>query len=77
VAEQYVAEFGKLAKTNNTVILPATLSDVGSMIALATNVLRTGKDGEPVRNTVFPPGRGAHPPVAPPPRPPGRPLPEP
>jgi regulator of protease activity HflC (stomatin/prohibitin superfamily) len=67
VAEQYVAEFGRLAKTNNTVILPATLSDVGSMIALATSVLRAGKDGEPVRNTLAaPPGR---PPVAPP-RPP-------
>src|SRR5512134_1107568 len=54
VAEQYVHEFGKLAKTNNTVILPATLSDVGSMIALATNVLRAGKDGGEVRNTVVP-----------------------
>jgi regulator of protease activity HflC (stomatin/prohibitin superfamily) len=75
VAEQYVAEFGKLAKTNNTVILPATLSDVGSMIALATNVLRTGRDGEPVRSTVIPPGRGAQPAVPSAPRPPGRPLP--
>jgi len=55
VAEQYVHEFGRLAKTNNTVILPANLSDVGSMIALATSVLRAGKDGEPVRNTVVPP----------------------
>ncbi|HEX9243396.1 MAG TPA: stomatin-like protein, partial [Anaeromyxobacter sp.] len=34
VAEQYVHEFGNLAKTNNTVILPANLSDIGSMIAL-------------------------------------------
>jgi regulator of protease activity HflC (stomatin/prohibitin superfamily) len=72
VAEQYVAEFGKLAKTNNTVILPATLSDVGSMIALATNVLRAGKDGEPVRSTVVP-ARGAQPAVPAAPRPPGRP----
>jgi regulator of protease activity HflC (stomatin/prohibitin superfamily) len=63
VAEQYVAEFGKLARTTNTVILPATLSDVGSMIALATNVLRAGKDGEPVRNTVAPP-RPPQPPAA-------------
>ncbi|HET8540078.1 MAG TPA: stomatin-like protein [Anaeromyxobacter sp.] len=76
VAEQYVAEFGRLAKTNNTVILPATLSDVGSMIALATSVLRAGKDGEPVRNTVMPPPRGPAPSAATP-RPPTRPLPEP
>ncbi len=55
VAEQYVAEFGKLAKTNNTVILPATLSDVGSMIALATNVLRAAPAGVP--SVPRPPGR--------------------
>src|SRR5512139_3306455 len=72
VAEQYVAEFGKLAKASNTVILPATLSDVGSMIALATNVLRAGKDGEPVRSTVVSPPRGAQPAVPPSPRPPPR-----
>jgi regulator of protease activity HflC (stomatin/prohibitin superfamily) len=74
VAEQYVAEFGKLAKASNTVILPATLSDVGSMIALATNVLRAGKDGGEVRSTVVAP-RGAAPAAPGAPRPPGRPLP--
>src|SRR5262245_749551 len=42
VAEQYINQFGNLAKVNNTVILPATLSDVGSMIALAMNVIRPG-----------------------------------
>jgi regulator of protease activity HflC (stomatin/prohibitin superfamily) len=72
VAEQYVAEFGRLAKTNNTVILPATLSDVGSMVALATSVLRAGKDVEGVRSTVVPPVR---PGAVPPPRPPSRPPP--
>src|SRR5512147_1290698 len=51
VAEKYVEQFGHLAKVNNTVILPATLSDVGSMIAAAMNVLRTA---EPPRNTVVP-----------------------
>ena len=34
VAEQYIHQFGNLAKESNTLILPATLSDVGSMIAL-------------------------------------------
>jgi regulator of protease activity HflC (stomatin/prohibitin superfamily) len=71
VAEQYVAEFGKLARTTTTVILPATLSDVGSMIALATNVLRAGKDGEPVRSAVVAPARSAQPVPRPPARPPG------
>lgn len=39
VAEQYIGEFGELAKTNNTLVIPATVSDVGSMIALAMNVI--------------------------------------
>lgn len=47
VAEQYITEFGNLAKENNTVILPATLSDVGSMIAMAMNVIRHGTGAEP------------------------------
>jgi regulator of protease activity HflC (stomatin/prohibitin superfamily) len=43
VAEQYIERFGQLAKAGNTLVLPATLSDVGSMIALAMNVI--GKKG--------------------------------
>jgi regulator of protease activity HflC (stomatin/prohibitin superfamily) len=45
VAEQYIARFGELARTNNTLILPANVSDVGSMTALAMNVIaRTETD---------------------------------
>jgi regulator of protease activity HflC (stomatin/prohibitin superfamily) len=39
VAEQYIAKFGELAKASNTLVLPATVSDVGSMLALAMNVI--------------------------------------
>ena len=39
VAEQYLQEFGNLAKESTTMILPATVSDVASMIALAMNVV--------------------------------------
>jgi regulator of protease activity HflC (stomatin/prohibitin superfamily) len=39
VAEQYLIQFGELAKAGNTLILPANLTDVGSMIALATNII--------------------------------------
>ena len=46
VAEQYVNEFGKLAKAGNTLVLPANLSDVGGMIALATNIVKGGPAGE-------------------------------
>jgi hypothetical protein len=32
VAQQYVNEFGKLAKTNNTIIMPADVSNINSMV---------------------------------------------
>ena len=32
VAEQYVREFGRLAQTNNTLILPQNMTDVGSFV---------------------------------------------
>jgi regulator of protease activity HflC (stomatin/prohibitin superfamily) len=40
VAEQYVREFGNLAKTGTTMILPANLTDVASLIATAMTVVR-------------------------------------
>ncbi|MBI3248378.1 MAG: paraslipin [Deltaproteobacteria bacterium] len=39
VAEQYIAQFGELAKSSTTLILPASVSDVGAMIAMAMNVI--------------------------------------
>jgi len=45
VAENYIARFGELAKASNTVILPASISDVASMIALAMNVIPRVKAG--------------------------------
>jgi regulator of protease activity HflC (stomatin/prohibitin superfamily) len=40
VAEQYVNAFGQLAKTNNSLIVPANLSDISGMIATAMQVAR-------------------------------------
>lgn len=40
VAQQYIGEFGNLAKAANTLVVPANLSDLTSMIALATNIGR-------------------------------------
>ena len=40
VAEQYIAEFGKLAKEGNSLIMPAAVSDVGSMVAMAMNIIK-------------------------------------
>jgi regulator of protease activity HflC (stomatin/prohibitin superfamily) len=40
IAEQYIQEFGKLAGTNNSMILPANLADISSIIATATSVVK-------------------------------------
>ncbi len=50
VADNYLAQFGKLAQAGNTMILPATLSDVGSMISLAMNVIRRQGSGADAPN---------------------------
>ena len=42
VAEQYITQFGELAKESNTLVLPANVADVGSMIALAMKAV--GRD---------------------------------
>jgi regulator of protease activity HflC (stomatin/prohibitin superfamily) len=41
VAERYVEAFSGLAKTNNSLIVPANLADVGSLIAAAMTVVRS------------------------------------
>jgi regulator of protease activity HflC (stomatin/prohibitin superfamily) len=41
VAEQYVTQFGNLAKNTNTVVVPANVSDVAGMIAAAMKVFGT------------------------------------
>ena len=40
IAQQYIAEFGNLAKEGNTLIVPANLADLSSMMALATNIAK-------------------------------------
>jgi regulator of protease activity HflC (stomatin/prohibitin superfamily) len=40
IAEQYLGEFGNLAKTNNTIILPSNLTDLAGMVATVTSVLK-------------------------------------
>jgi len=39
VAEKYISEFGKLAKENNTMIIPSNLGDISSMVATAMSVI--------------------------------------
>lgn len=45
VAEQYITQFGNLAKAGNTLIVPSSLSDVSAMIAAAMNIIQQSSDG--------------------------------
>ena len=51
IAEQYVDQFGNLAKTNNTLIIPNDLADVGGMVAGLAKVLDSSGD----KGTKLPP----------------------
>lgn len=39
IAEAYVQQFGNLAKEGNTLVVPANLADLSSMVALASNIV--------------------------------------
>jgi regulator of protease activity HflC (stomatin/prohibitin superfamily) len=54
VAEQYINEFGKLAKSANTLVVPSNLSDVGAMIGLAMSAIRPKSEPTP-RGPLAPP----------------------
>ena len=43
VAEKYIAEFGNLAKENNTMIIPANMGDISAMVATVMSVLGHAK----------------------------------
>jgi len=47
VAEQYVREFGKLAKENNTLILPQNMTDVGAFVSTITKTMEATKRPTP------------------------------
>jgi regulator of protease activity HflC (stomatin/prohibitin superfamily) len=47
IAEDYVQQFGQLARSANTLVVPANLSDIASMIALATKVFDQGRGSPP------------------------------
>jgi regulator of protease activity HflC (stomatin/prohibitin superfamily) len=49
IAEQYVTQFGELAKKSNTLVLPANVADVGSMIALAMKSIQAAAPPPPAR----------------------------
>lgn len=40
IAQQYITQFGNIAKAGNTLVVPANLADLSSMMLLATNIAR-------------------------------------
>jgi regulator of protease activity HflC (stomatin/prohibitin superfamily) len=51
IGEEYVRQFGKMAKESTTLVVPAGLSDLAGVVAMATGIVRRP-----------PPGSGAVPP---------------
>ncbi len=47
IAEQYITQFGNIARSANTMIVPANLADVASMLAMATGGLKVASSAEP------------------------------
>jgi regulator of protease activity HflC (stomatin/prohibitin superfamily) len=45
VAESYVQQFGNLARESNTLVIPANVSDIAGMIAMATKVFDQSRPG--------------------------------
>ena len=43
LAQQYLKEFGALAKTNNTMIIPSNLADVAGILKACTSVIKSEK----------------------------------
>ena len=54
VAEQYVHQFGQLAQKSTTLVLPASVSDVAGMIAMAMQVINKRPAGGPVAPPAIP-----------------------
>ncbi len=56
VAEKYIKEFGELAKTTNTTIIPASLTDAAGMVATAMEIVKkknpSSTDGGPLSSDV-------------------------
>ncbi|MGH3427930.1 MAG: band-7 C-terminal domain-containing protein, partial [Mycobacteriales bacterium] len=40
IGEEYVRKFGKLAKESTTLVVPGHLSDLASVVTMATSIIR-------------------------------------
>src|SRR6266403_3493489 len=47
IGEEYVRQFGKLAKESTTLIVPGNLSDLASVVTMATSIVRKPSPAQP------------------------------
>ena len=57
VAEQYLTQFGEIARGSTNLVLPANLADVGSMVALAMTAIKQQSGMHPSPTPPVPPRR--------------------
>src|ERR671912_2928185 len=57
VAEQYVTQFGEIARGSSTLVLPANVADVGSMVSLAMTAIKQQSAPAPAATPPVPPRR--------------------
>ena len=55
IAEQYVIQFGNLAKESTTMIVPQNLSDIGGTVAALAKILDTGRGNAGQGSSIIPP----------------------
>ncbi len=46
IAENYIEQFGQLAKTNNTMILPTDLANLSGLVASLTSVIKPARPAD-------------------------------
>jgi regulator of protease activity HflC (stomatin/prohibitin superfamily) len=47
IGEEYVRQFGKLAKESTTLVVPGNLSDLASVVTMATSIIRRAAPAQP------------------------------
>jgi hypothetical protein len=58
IGEEYVRQFGKLAKESTTLVVPGNLSDLAAVVSMATSIIR-GTQPQPPDAPPRPGGRAA------------------
>jgi hypothetical protein len=47
IGEEYVRQFGKMAKASTTLVVPSQLSDLAAVVSMATSIVRKPPETPP------------------------------